>query len=279
MKHAVQFFFLIIGLSMFISCSSNADRKPASDAAIEDSVSIPAEEPIEAEAPAMASPDEVTSGAGAGSGEYLGGSGGLETEVPKVVHARPPRTDGSLVYYCPARMLEDADNNVSVTITKAAVQEAIFQLEKRVAATTGQPAGEIRENISGSSISIASKMKVELKFSEKDFQTIYQPEHSDQIFDGENDMHWDWIIKPVSIGSKQLTIIVSAFDEQNGRWIAVQSPPKIFSINVQIDPRSYVSKLWGFFGSHPEWLLTQLLFPLIAFFYGRITGRKNQNKD
>ena len=67
MKHAVRFFFLMIGLSLLISCSSNADREPASESAIEDSVSIPVEEPIEAEAPAMASPDEVSSGAGAGS--------------------------------------------------------------------------------------------------------------------------------------------------------------------------------------------------------------------
>lgn len=193
--------------------------------------------------------------------------------------ASPPRDipnpQGTLVYYCPGRMLENTDNNVSVTITKTALLQAIDQLERKVAATTGKSVESIQKDITGSSIKIAAKMKVELKYGEKDFETIYKPENDDQIFDGTNDMNWDWIIKPMKVGPVQLTIIISAYDEKNGRWIAAQTPPKIFNIKVQVDPRGYFAKLWEFLETHPEWLFMQILFPLIAFFVGRRKGQKS----
>lgn len=260
MKRQLLILITVIGLTLLSSCNSSPDRKIASEeAAVDtDTIAPPASDvpAAETEHPEInPSPIAVDS-------------------IVKVTHnikymSYLKKTEGTLVYYCPARMVENTDNNVSVTITKAALKQAIDELEKRVAATTGKPSELIHDNITGSSITIASKMKVELKYADKDFQTIYKPEYDDQIFDGENDMHWDWIIKPTKVGNLQLSIILSAFDEKNDRWIAVQTPPKIFDIKVQVDPRGYFSKLWGFFGDHPEWLLTQLLFPLAAFFYGK----------
>jgi len=260
MKNHLLILITAIGLTFLSSCNSSPDRKIASEEAAVDTATMapPATDVPAAEAeypetkPAPVAADSIAKGP-----HYIKYMSYIK------------KTEGTLVYYCPSRMLENTDNNVSVTITKAALKQAIDDLEKRVAATTGKPSESIHENITGSSITIASKMKVELKYADKDFQTIYKPEYDDQIFDGENDMHWDWIIKPTKVGNLQLSIILSAFDEKNGRWIAVQTPPKIFDIKVQVDPRGYFSKLWGFFGDHPEWLLTQLLFPLAAFFYGK----------
>ncbi|MEI8048621.1 MAG: hypothetical protein WCI92_14665 [Bacteroidota bacterium] len=186
------------------------------------------------------------------------------------------KTEGTLVYYCPTRMLENTANNISVTITKAALQQAKEQLGKKVAASTGKTAEKIEKDINGGSIAIADKMKVELKYSDKDFETIYKPENEDQIFDGVNDMNWDWIIKPTKVGNIQITIIVSAFDNKSGRWISVQTPPKIYNIKVQVDPRGYFAKLWGFLESNPEWLFIQILIPLVTFFYGRKRGKKSK---
>jgi hypothetical protein len=89
-------------------------------------------------------------------------------------------------------------------------------------------------------------------------------------------MNWDWIVKPLKVGAVQLSIIISAYDEKNGRWIAVQTPPRIFTVKVQVDPRSYLSKLWGFLQTNPEWLFVQILFPVIAFFYGKRKGKKKK---
>jgi hypothetical protein len=186
------------------------------------------------------------------------------------------KTEGTLVYYCPTRMLENTANNISVTITKAALQQAKEQLGKKVAASTGKTAEQTEKDINGGAISIADKMKVELKYSDKDFETIYKPENEDQIFDGVNDMNWDWIIKPTKVGNIQITIVVSAFDNKSGRWISVQTPPKIYNIKVQVDPRGYFAKLWGFLGSNPEWLFIQILIPLVTFFYGRKRGKKSK---
>ncbi len=183
------------------------------------------------------------------------------------------RTEGSLVYYCPGRMLENTDNNVSVTITNAVLLDAMEHLGKKVEATIGKSLEVIKKDINGSPITISARMKVELKFNDKDFQTIYKPENEDQLFDGINDMNWDWIIKPQKVGSIQLSIVVSAFDEKNNRWLAAQSPPKIFNIKVQVDPRSYFSKLWAFLEANPEWVFIQIFFPIIAFFFGKRQGK------
>ncbi|MCL4483730.1 MAG: hypothetical protein M1445_14160 [Bacteroidetes bacterium] len=59
-----------------------------------------------------------------------------------LIPAPPPvvtrEAEGTLVYYCPERMLENSHNNISVTITKAALKDAIDQLNKKVEATTGK---------------------------------------------------------------------------------------------------------------------------------------------
>lgn len=194
--------------------------------------------------------------------------------IADTIESIPTKTEGSLVYYCPERMLENTDNIVSVTISKAVISEAITQLSRRIATTTGVQEDVVSMDVNGIPITISSKMKVELKYSANDFETIYQPENPDQLFDGVNDMNWDWIIKPLKVGNLQLTIVVSAFDENNGRWIAAQSPPKMLSIKVQVDPRGYFAKLWGFLGEHPEWIFMQIIIPLIAYFFGRKKGKK-----
>ncbi len=192
--------------------------------------------------------------------------------------SRGQKEEGTLVYYCPGRMMENTDNNVSVTITKAAMIKAIDQLEERVIKTTGKQPELIKKDIKGNTIVIARKMKVELKYYDNDFKTIYKPESEDQIFDGTNDMNWDWIIRPTKVGTVQLSIIVSAYDEQNGRWRPLQTPPKIFNIKVQVDARGYFSKLWDFLEKDPEWLFVQIFIPLITFFFGRKSGKNARKK-
>lgn len=259
MKKQLLILSTVIGLIFLSSCNSSPDGKIASEEATADTAAIA---PPATDAPAAEAEYPETKPAPVVADTVV--------KFPtKIRYMSVIKSEGSVVYYCPRRMLESTDNNVSVTITKAALAKALANLERRIAETTDATAAEIRESTGGSAVSISRKMKVELKFSSDDFQTIYKPENDDQNFDGENDMNWDWIIRPLNVGSAQLSIIVSAFDETNQRWVAAQTPPKIFDIKVQVDPRGYFSKLWGFFGTHPEWLLTQLLFPLIAFFYGK----------
>jgi len=265
MKNQLAFFISLFVIVLFASCGQNAGEKMSAGNAEMDTM---------AASPGAASPDDTA---------RIIGKPVFATYAPRedsVTRAETPvvapNPEGTLVYYCPGRMLENTDNNVSVTITKTALLQAIDQLERKVAATTGKSVESIHKDITGSSIKIAAKMKVELKYGEKDFETIYKPENDDQIFDGTNDMNWDWIIKPMKVGPVQLTIIVSAYDEKNGRWIAAQTPPKIFSIKVQVDPRGYFAKLWEFLETHPEWLFMQILIPLIAFFFGKRQGKKSE---
>lgn len=185
------------------------------------------------------------------------------------------KVPGTIAYYCPGRMLENTSNNVSLTISKATIDQAIEEIKLRVVDVVPEESVEMLEkDITGKSIIISQKMKVELKYSDKDFETLYMPENEEQIFDGNSDMYWDWIIKPIRIGTCQLAIVVSAFDEKNGRWIAAQTPPQVFNIKVQVNPMTYFEKLWDFLKNNPVWIFIQILFPIIAFFFGRKQAKK-----
>ena len=68
-------------------------------------------------------------------GEKVGAEPDFVASAPvmePITKALPPivslNQQGTLVYYCPSRMLENTDNNVSETITKAALRQAIDQL-------------------------------------------------------------------------------------------------------------------------------------------------------
>lgn len=189
----------------------------------------------------------------------------------------PSSTKGNLVYYCPDKMLENTCNNVSVCISTAEAKRAVINLAHRVRQSSGGDESEIMSDISQSSIEIYPKMKVELKYDDDDFVTIYQPENPDLIFDGKSDMNWDWIIKPQRVGNTQLSLIVSAYDKKHDQWVSVDIPPKIFNISVQVDPRSYLSKLWGFLENNPEWIFAQVIFPVVGFYAGRRRRKKNVN--
>ena len=82
-------------------------------------------------------------------------------------------------------------------------------------------------------------------------------------------MNWDWIIKPLNVGKRQLTLIISAYNKTNDQWISVDIPPKIFDISVKVDPRGYLAKLWGFLETNPEWIFAQFIFPVVGFYSGR----------
>ena len=267
MKKQLALFVTIIVI--LFSCGQSAKENAPSNETNVDSVAV-------SKVDTVSNVDELKGVVAGAESDFVASAPVMEPitkALPPIVTQNP---QGTLVYYCPSRMLENTDNNVSVTITKAALHQAIDQLEKKVAATTGRSPESIQHDITGSSITIAAKMKVELKYGEKEFETIYKPENDDQIFDGTNDMNWDWIIKPMKVGPVQLSIIISAYDEKNGRWIAAQTPPKIFDIKVQVDPRGYFAKLWEFLETHPEWLFMQILFPLIAFFFGKKQGKKSE---
>lgn len=288
MKKQLIPFIVIFSIAFFSSCSSCQHRPVKNSATIDSMTSVPDSIKYIESQEAMVIMDtlkdtrtyENKRDSGLSTGElaritlrynYVNKrDSGLSTSH----NVNSKKIIGSFVYYCPTRMLENSDNNVSVTITKADLVEAILQTEKRVASTTGKPVELIHKDVNGRSIEISTKMKVELKFSEKDFETVYKPENNDQIFDGYTDMNWDWIIKPTKVGITNLSIIVSAFDDKNGQWHAVQTPPKIFTIKVQVDPRNYFSKLWEFLEKNPEWFFIQILLPLITFFFGKRQGKR-----
>lgn len=196
-----------------------------------------------------------------------------QTSSLPVSQPAPTNANGTFVYYCPAHMLENTDNCIAVSITTAEVQQAIAKLRENVVNATGKSEDEIDADVKGIKIAIATKMKVEVKYDEEDFKTIDAPQSEYQIFDGVSDMNWYWIVKPRRVGRTQVSFVISAYDEQNGQWAQVEMP-KVYTVQVKIDPRGYFAKLWDFLGDNPEWIFVQVVFPLAAYFWGKKQGKQ-----
>ncbi len=228
------------------------------------------------------------SGLGAGAGHGEGAGMGSTEGVEGIGHRRVERADsiqktktesqGSLAFYCPKYMIENTACNVSLLISKDSLEKVKKLLsEKMLKSVTNSTEKSIKKDIEAHSISIYEKMKVELKFDVNEFDLLASPQNETVVFtQNTNQREWDWVVKPKRPGNLQLILIVSAYSEAEGVWIAVESPPRIFNIGVRVDPRGYFVKLWGFFGANPEWLLTQLLFPVVTFFVGKKRGKKRR---
>lgn len=227
---------------------------------------------------------ELRSGDGFGGGAGMGPADGMaesgnpqEGKIDSVPFKRL-ESKGSLAFYCPKYMIENTACNVSLIISKDSLEKVKKLLsEKMLKAVTNSIEKSIKKDIEAHSLTVYEKMKVELKFDAEDFDLLASPQNETVVFNqNTNQREWDWVVKPKKPGNLQLILIVSAYSEKEGVWIAVESPPRIFNIGVNVDPRGYLVKLWGFFGTNPEWLFMQVFFPVIAFFTGRKIARKRK---
>jgi hypothetical protein len=176
---------------------------------------------------------------------------------------------GNVVFYCPKSMVEDVSSTVCVTITREGLQKALDELVADVTESTSKSSTPVKNDFNGKSINIKERMRVELIFANSDdFEVMSSPNNLDQYFDGKNDMDWVWIITPQKAKTLRLSIKISAYDKKNGRWME-EKMPETFDIKVQVDPRGYFAKLWAFFKQKPEWLLSQIVLPFIAFYFGK----------
>jgi len=226
-------------------------------------------------------------GLGAGDGSGQGEVSGRSRRIASVGDSsrRPGKKTsaphkGNIAFYVPVKILENTATNISVIISKDSLERVVKGLVKTLMdAEVGKNADKIRQGVRAQPINIYPKMKVDLKFSSGDFEELSGPGREFLEFDSTTvQREWDWVVKPKKTGNLQLVLIVSAYNESNGDWILVQSPPRVFNVVVQVDPRSYFVKLWAFLGENPEWLFIQILFPLIAYFMGRKKGKKEKSK-
>ncbi|MCU0359736.1 MAG: hypothetical protein MUF75_03300 [Bacteroidia bacterium] len=227
--------------------------------------------PIEGRGPAS-----VGEGAGVGTSDD---PDAIATDPGSTINSsNSKKTKGSLAFYCPKYMIENTACNISLVISKDSLMKVVKLLTGRIQnANAERSAEEIEKDIQSHQIDVYEKMKVELKFDKNDFDLLSEPQNLSMIFDESNHQHeWDWVVKPKRPGSMQIILVVSAYNEKGGKWIEVESPPRIFNVAVKVDPRGYFVKLWGFLGANPEWLFVQVLFPIVAYFAGKRQGKKRK---
>jgi hypothetical protein len=192
-------------------------------------------------------------------------------------------SQGSVAYYCPLHMIEGIETYVTVEISKDSLARLINDLTLEMVQSTNTSREQVSQSIHGEALIIAKKMKVEIKVQQEDFTILDSDENLEKVFlsrsffhSSRNLLQWNWVILPKRIGqSVNIIIKISGFNPENGQWVEVTTP-KIIVVSVSIDPRNYWSIIKDFFYHHFEYLLTQILVPLITFFGGILVGRKRK---
>ena len=185
---------------------------------------------------------------------------------------------GNIISYCPEKMIEDTPNIVSITISKKELEAAIKDVEEKVEINNTAINVNPEKDFETLPVTISKMMAVKLFCDEGDFVVLTHPENTEQEFDGSNDMVWDWTVIPKKVKTLHLTFTITAYNSINDKWVEAGSPI-ILNTTVKIDPRSYFSQLWSFFKGKPEWLFTQLLFPVVGYYVGRRKSRIVQSDN
>ena len=134
MKNQLAILWAIIVIALISSCGPGAEEKSIREKVRQDSLAAPqAEKKVNYEEKAK---KKIETGEKLLLEHPVKGTENILIPAPPPVVTR--EAEGTLVYYCPGRMLENSHNNISVTITKAALKDAIDQLNKKVEATTGK---------------------------------------------------------------------------------------------------------------------------------------------
>lgn len=182
---------------------------------------------------------------------------------------------GSVAYYCPTKMIKGQEYFVTVSISKDSLEKLIQQVRNQI---QGVDSTANLADVHGDGILIGERMRVELVVPPDDFKIISPPPATDQVFLNSQTLEWDWIIEPTAVKNDiQIYIRVSAYNlNGSGTWVEVKHPPKLFQVNIQIDPRDFWDKIIGFLSDNPEFLLAQILIPVLTFFFGWIFGKKKK---
>ncbi|MBS1535275.1 MAG: hypothetical protein JST78_09370 [Bacteroidetes bacterium] len=176
--------------------------------------------------------------------------------------------EGSVVVYCPEKMIEATPNIISVTISKAELKKAIEKVKNEVAKIQASQIKHSQNDVQGQTIPLAEKMKVSLISNDEDFKILDKPVSEEQIFGAQTELKWYWTVVPKEIKKMQMQIKIYSFDEKQQKWID-NNFPIVTETTVTIDPRGYIAKLWTYFQAHPEWLLSQIIFPVVGYYAGQ----------
>jgi hypothetical protein len=182
---------------------------------------------------------------------------------------------GSVAYYCPTKMIKGQEYFVTVSISKDSLGKLIQQVKNQI---QGVDSAANLADVHGDGILIGERMRVELVVPPDDFKIISPPTVTDQAFLNSQTLEWDWIIEPTAVKNDiQIYIRVSAYNlNGSDTWVEVKHPPKLFQVNIQIDPRDFWDKIIGFLSDNPEFLLAQILIPVLTFFFGWLFGKRKK---
>ena len=118
-------------------------------------------------------------------------------------------------------------------------------------------------------------MGIMLVFDADDFKEMATPEDSVKSFKNTNILEWEWQLKPLH--STRKSIISFRFyyiDPVNNKREFILE--KTINIVVRVDPRDYVDKWEDFILDDPKNTTTAILIPIISFFGGFFSRKKNK---
>jgi hypothetical protein len=166
----------------------------------------------------------------------------------------------NVAFNCPDSMNLKNSSQIQLLLS---LQKTISELKEAIAAA-GKREGE--------SIKVSSRM--EARLSGPNFQiTAITPE--EQAIGTVDTVEWKWEIKPVSTGSQNLHLTLTALINVEGE--ATRRAIRTFDrkITVIVTPGQRLS---GFLGKNWQWMWAALLIPVLGWLWKRAKRKEASNK-
>lgn len=245
----------LLAIMLFASCGDNRYSPSEYRQEANDTVTVLEREPNRAPAS-----DTTTYGA----------------NIIKDTSAKPSFAKGYAMVYCPHKMITHVPSIINAEITKNDYETAYANFVHKLHSQDPEKSIEaVKGDIKGDSLMLCRRMRVAIEFDSEDFHQVSKNDNGIKSFEGTNTLDWDWIIKPLRSTEKSIvTFKFYCIDSTTNEEAEVLK--KTINVAVQVDARSYVSKIGDFLLDDPKTTVTAILIPFISFLGGFFTGRKKK---
>ena len=188
-------------------------------------------------------------------------------------------SEGKIAFYCARRMNYDKTYDAHAVVTDLISDEKI----KSVLITRILDSNEdvTRQDLMDNDflvkkIAELDFVEVTLKSVKKDgFEVVEDHHHSKQKYS--KDMEgWHWLVTPTSTDKEGVLLLNIYMYDSEGVKESVGS--KTYRIKIKVEASSFFHNTWVLMMQNPSWTIGTIILPLLAFLYGKYTGKRAERK-
>jgi hypothetical protein len=186
----------------------------------------------------------------------------------------------NIAFHCDTEMVEGKPEYVYAVLGSDLLKrDDVLEYVVKYVNKTRQDEGKApvsRETLKTDTIQLGEFIKIELLDPANNF-TITPLTNSERKVEKSKPMLWRWVVTPnKNTGGKDgsLKIEISSVDKIGDSYAF---PPRSYTIRIRFREKYFV-ELWRTVIADPQWPITAIVFPVIAFFAGMWKERKSKTK-